>query len=93
LNKLRAAGDPRSQFLLRLISLWKSETHQELPVLHDPLAVAVAARPELIKTAAGRVSVENGVTKFTASEAKTQIATQVDAAAFLDLFDQRVAGR
>ena len=92
-NKLRAGGDPRTQFLMRLVSLWKSETHQEFPILHDPLAVAVAARPDLINTSSGRVSVVEGVTKFTESEAKTQVAKQVDAAAFLDLFDQRVAGR
>ena len=93
-NRLRAAGDPRTMFLLRLISLWKSETKQEFPILHDPLAVAVAARPDLIKTSPGRVEVVEGVTKFTAdAEAKTQVATQVNAGIFLDLFDQRVIGR
>ncbi len=94
LNRLRAAGDPRTMFLLRLISLWKRETQQEFPILHDPLAVAVAAQPDLIKTSAGRVQVVDGVTKFAEDAgSKTQVATQVDAGAFLELFDQRVIGQ
>ena len=94
INRLRAADDPRTQFLLRLISLWKNETHQEFPVLHDPVAVAVAARPELIKTATGRVSVVDGVTKFAEdSSSKTQVATEVQSSVFLDLFDKRVIGQ
>lgn len=93
-NRLRAAGDPRTLFLMRLISLWKSETHQEFPILHDPLAVAVAARPGLVMTATGRVQVLEGVTKFTEDPSgKTEVARQVDAAAFLDLFDKRLRGQ
>ncbi len=92
MNRLRAAGDPRAMFLLRLISLWKSETRQEFPVLGDVLAVAVAARPDLIKTESGRVAVEDGITKFTeAGDAKTRIAKEVRAADFFELFDKRIA--
>lgn len=89
-NRLRAATDPRTQFLLRLISLWKNETRQEFPILHDPLAVAVAARPDLIKMSTGRVQVVDGVTKFTEDASdKTQVATQVDAGTFLNFFLNR----
>ena len=93
-NRLRAADDPRTQFLLRLISLWKSETHQEFPILHDPLAVAVAARPDLIKMVNGRVSVVDGVTKFAEDAgSKTQVANEVQASVFLDLFVRRILGQ
>jgi len=92
LDRLRAAGDPRTHFLLRLIDLWKSETHQEYPILHDPLAVAVAFRPKLIEAAPGHVSVVDGVTRFNEqSGGSTSVARQVDAAAFLDLFAARIS--
>src|SRR5579875_3667926 len=84
--------DVTGQCQLRLISLWKSETRQEFPVLGDVLAVAVAARPDLIKTESGRVAVEDGITKFTeAGDAKTRIAKEVRAADFFELFDKRIA--
>jgi purine nucleosidase len=94
LNRLRAGGDPRTQFLMRLISLWSGETQQEFPILHDALAVAVAARPDLIQTAGGHVSVVEGVTKFSEEgSGTTRVATQVDAGKFLEMFVGRVTGK
>jgi inosine-uridine nucleoside N-ribohydrolase len=93
LDRLRLADDPASLFLRRLMALAKSETHQEYPTLHDPLAVAVVFQPELVETTAGRVTVSaEGVTQF-APEAgsATQVARQVKAAAFLDLLMERLA--
>jgi inosine-uridine nucleoside N-ribohydrolase len=98
LDRLRLADDPASLFLRRLLELAKSETNEELPTLHDPLAVAVAFRPDLVEMAKGSVSVETadpaayGVTKFTAGAGgTTEVGREVKVGAFLDLLMDRVA--
>ncbi|MDQ6664935.1 MAG: nucleoside hydrolase [Acidobacteriota bacterium] len=104
LERLRAAQNPASRFLVRLIELWQTTNPGRFPTLHDPLAVAVAFRPNLVETQQGRVQVEvssgaaNGLTIFTPSdkvEAKTPPATlvsrQVNARAFLDMFIERLS--
>ncbi len=82
--------------------------HEELEqgscALHDPLAVAVVTRPELVTWRAAHVSVETAgrVTRGVAvadllmwadpPTANCRIATAVDAEAFRDLFLERMAG-
>jgi inosine-uridine nucleoside N-ribohydrolase len=74
------------------------------PVLHDPLAIGVVFRPEFCSFAEGRVDVETtgsytrGMTRFSPADAlpkrspaRTKVARTVNAAAFVDLFLQRVA--
>ena len=92
LDRLRLAGDPAGHFLMRLLNLAQAETKEEFPTLHDPLAVAVLFRPELVETVDGRVSVtKEGVTQFTpAAGASTRVARQVNVNAFLDLLTERL---
>ena len=53
LERLRAAGNPATQFLVRLIDLWRNNRRSQYPTLHDPLAVAVAFQPRLVETQLG----------------------------------------
>jgi inosine-uridine nucleoside N-ribohydrolase len=104
LERLRAAGNEASRFLVRLIELWQNRQPEQYPTLHDPLAMAVAFRAGLVETQLGRVEVEtagaigNGLTLFTPSDrlpkdvtASTRIARQVDVRGFLDLLVGRLA--
>jgi purine nucleosidase/pyrimidine-specific ribonucleoside hydrolase len=104
LDRLRIADDPSARFLMRLIDLARSDTHEEYPTLHDPLALAVVFRPGLIGTAAGQVDVSigdpatYGVTRFTAAAdlppgaaPTTLVARTVNVQAFLDLLVERLA--
>ncbi|HTQ54715.1 MAG TPA: nucleoside hydrolase [Bryobacteraceae bacterium] len=103
LARLRAASNPASQFLAKLIELWQDGHPNQFPTLHDPLAVASAARPHLIETQLGSVEVEtgccvtNGMTMFKPADqlakdqkASTEIATDVNVRGFLNLFLDRV---
>lgn len=105
LERLRAAGNDASRFLVRLIELWQSgQPPNQYPTLHDPLAMAVVFRAGLVETQLGRVEVEtagavgNGLTLFTPPErlpkgvtASTLIARQVNVRGFLDLLVERLA--
>ncbi len=104
LERLRAAGNPASRFLVRLIELWQNGHPDQYPILHDPLAVAVTMNPNLVETQLGRVQVEtagdltHGMTIFTPAErlppdlhATTLVARHVDAPRFIDLFLARVS--
>ena len=74
LERLRAAGNPASKFLVQLIELWQDKNPDRYPTLHDPLAVAVAFRPNLVETQLGRVQVEvsstaaDGLTLFKSAD-------------------------
>jgi purine nucleosidase/pyrimidine-specific ribonucleoside hydrolase len=104
IGRLRAAGNPASAFLVRLIELWQRGRAGQYPTLHDPLAVAVAFLPSLVETRLGSVQVEtgspltNGVTMFTPADRlpkgqtpTTQVARQVDVRRFVDLFLDRLS--
>jgi len=104
LQRLRDAGNPASQFLVRLIELWQNGHPEQYPILHDPLAVAVALNPHLVETQLGSVHVEtagdltHGMTIFTPAErlpldahATTSVARQVDARRFIETFLSRVS--
>jgi len=103
LARLRAASNPASQFLAKLIELWQDGHPNQFPTLHDPLAVASVVRPHLIETQLGSVEVEtgccvtNGMTMFKPADqlpagvkATTSIANNVNVRGFLDLFLDRL---
>ena len=103
-ERLRAARNPATAFLVRLIELWQNNKPDQYPTLHDPLAVAVTMRAALVETQSGSVHVEtnspltNGITLFTPADrlpagtvATTQVAREVDVPAFLNLFLKRLA--
>ena len=91
---MRLANDPSGNFLVRLIDLAGQQTHDATPTLYDPLAIAAVFRPDLLEMRAGAVDVPlsgAGQTVFKPEAgSRTQVAVQVNAAAFLDLFVDRV---
>ena len=104
MEHLRAADNPASRFLVRLIELWQNGHPDQYPILHDPLAVAVTMRPNLVETQLGSVHVEtssaltNGMTMFTPADrlppdahSTTLVARQVDARGFVELFLARLS--
>jgi purine nucleosidase len=104
IERLRAARNPASAFLVHLIELWQNGRPDQYPTLHDPLAVAVTFLPALVETRLGGVEVEtsspltNGMTVFTPADrlpkgqvASTQVARQVDVRRFVDLFLDRLS--
>lgn len=96
LDRLKAANNPASRFLMRLIELWQSANPGQFPTLHDPLAVATVIRPTLVETQSGSVHVEtssaltSGMTIFRGGEGSANVATDVNVRGFLDLFLERV---
>jgi purine nucleosidase len=98
LDKLRAAHNPATEFLVKLIELWQDGKSSQTPILHDPLAVASVFRPDLITTETGSVEVETaspltfGITMFKAKAGgSTRVATQVNVRGFADLLIDRLA--
>ena len=97
LDRMRAAANPASKFLVRLIELWQNGKQAQYPILHDPLAVAAAIRPALIETQAGTVHVETaspltyGTTVFMQGAGSSYVAREVKAREFLDLFVERLS--
>jgi len=93
-DRLRLSNDPTGNFLIRLIELAEEQTHDATPTLYDPLAIAAVFRPDLLGLQPGTVDVSlsgTGQTRFTpAPGSKTQAAVNVNAAAFLDLFMERI---
>jgi inosine-uridine nucleoside N-ribohydrolase len=95
LDQLRLATDPMGQFIVRLLDLAEEETHEAHPTLHDPLAIAAIVRPDLVDFQPGTVDVPlsgGGQSVFRpAAGSKTQVGAKVNAAAFLDLFTERLS--
>jgi inosine-uridine nucleoside N-ribohydrolase len=98
--RMKAASNPASQFLVRLIELWQNGKPTQYPTLHDPLAVAAAIRESLIETQLGDVRVETaspltyGTTVFSAAKgnpANTHVASEVKVREFLDMFVERLS--
>ena len=97
LERMRAAKNPASQFLVRLIELWQSDKPGAYPTLHDPLAIGAAVKAELIESRTGTVHVETaspltyGTTVFKAGTGATQAARDVRVREFLELFLSRLS--
>ena len=94
LDRMRAAIDPASLLLTRLLDLAEEQTHDPSPTLYDPLAVAAVFRPDLLEMQFGTVNVPldgPGQTVFKPQEgSNTQVAIRANAQDFLDLFADRV---
>ncbi len=99
MDRLGASRLETVGFLLELTRIWQAGRPEQRPVLHDPLAVAVTFHPDLVRLERGRVEVETrgqpertyGMTLFRPdAEANVQVASEVQARRFLDLFLERV---
>jgi inosine-uridine nucleoside N-ribohydrolase len=99
MQRIEASELPAVKFLWRLIRIWQEGRPEHRPILHDPLAVAVTFRPDLIRTVAGRVEVETrgqpgrtyGMTLLRADpNGPVRVASEVDAPQFVKLFVERL---
>lgn len=102
LEQLKQMEDSKLEnvrFLRALIGSWQNGSHEKQPILHDPLAVLVTIRPELVEFARGSVTVETkgqpdvsyGLTSFKAAkDGMVQVAREVKASEAVDLFVSRV---
>lgn len=86
-------------FLLQLIRLWQGVNPGMNPILHDPLAIAVAVKPDLVFTETGRVRVEThgtpeetyGMTIFQKDPSgNVRVANEVNSAKVVDFFLSRI---
>jgi purine nucleosidase len=98
LDRLRTASNPATQFLVRLIELWQNGKPAQTPILHDPLAMAVAFDPSLVTLESGSVEVEtsspltNGMTIFKpGAQGNVSIAATVSVRRFVDLLVDRLS--
>ena len=104
LDRLRAAPNPASQFLVRLIELCQRGQKSEYPTLHGPLAVAVLFQPALMESQIGSIEVETtdptayGTTRFVPADKLPEskrptiaLGGKVNDHAFLELLIERVA--
>lgn len=94
-RRLRDHGSATTTLLAELTAAWRQDSGR-LPILHDPLAVAVAFDPTLVTTHPREVTI------VTASEARgttlavdrprpnAQVCFDVDAARFIELFMARI---
>jgi len=95
-ERLRGRGLATTSLLADMIAAWRRGSDR-LPVLHDPLAVAVSFNPGLVTTRpmAVRVETRGEFTRgFTVAheggEPNAQVCVDVDAGRFLRLFMDRV---
>jgi inosine-uridine nucleoside N-ribohydrolase len=98
-----ARGTPPTALLARMTEAWAGTGDgqaKRTPVLHDPLAVAVAFRPELVVKQPRRVAVETRgefTRAFTVAsqrgEPNAEVCLDVDSAAFVRLFMERILSR
>lgn len=99
MDRLAASDLHAVKFLRELIRLWQGGRPEQRPVLHDPLAVAVTFRPDLVRLETGRVEVETrgqfdrtyGMTLFRRDpKGLAQVAAEVRARDFIELFLNRL---
>jgi len=102
MKKIENSNRPTVKFLRELIHIWQNGRPDALPILHDPLAVAVTFHPGFIRTVTGHVTVDTkGMTDLTYGRTifqpdpsgTTQVATEVDARAFINFFLERLLRR
>jgi inosine-uridine nucleoside N-ribohydrolase len=104
LEKIRSAGNPAPQLLIRLMERWRTWRVGRNPVLFDAVPIAILIQPDICEYESGRVDVEyagmvtRGFTRFTPAgrlpageQATTKITRNIDLRRFMDLFTERVA--
>jgi purine nucleosidase len=99
LAQMESSSFENVKFLRKLIGLWQNGNAEQRPTLHDPLAVLVTFRGDLIDTVQGKVTVETkgspglsyGLTVFRPdASGSVSVAREVRAMDAVNLFVQRV---
>lgn len=88
--KLRAAGTPLTDALAEVLALWPAQT----PVLHDPLAIAVACDPTICGMANLRIVCDDeGYTRPVEGDPNMHVAVTPNVGRFLHMFMERLLGQ
>lgn len=97
LNKLANRGLASTELLMDMIKAWQKSTGEIYPVLHDPLAVAVAFDQTLVKMEPREVNVETrgeftrGFTLASETMASNvKVCLDVDATKFIAFFMEQI---
>ncbi|RLE81135.1 MAG: hypothetical protein DRJ51_04460 [Thermoprotei archaeon] len=97
LLSLESSTRPYADVLREYLRLWREHTNRQNPILHDPLAVAVVTRPELVKRRRLCVDVElhgrhtRGLTVIKKNAApNVEACYDVAVEDFLRLYESRV---
>lgn len=97
LMRLHASAHPGAQFLHHLYEVWSRETGKALPIMHDPLTVAIICQPDLATTTTIGASIrtrpgpDRGALLTDHSGSPLEICTGVDSRRYLDVLLSRVA--
>lgn len=100
LDRMRAAENPASRFLVSLIELWQKENSDAHPALLDPVAVAVSFRPDLISSESGTIAIDlkDGAARFlpvaglsSGQQPQVALARELNCPALLDLLVKRLS--
>jgi len=100
-SELSGTGTERAALIWRMIQAWQQAGGRVEPTLHDPLAVSVSFMPDLVTLEPKRLKVATvdaagyvtGQCIEVDGEPNVQVATEVDAEKFENLFAERlVAG-
>lgn len=95
LTAIDAAADEPARWLMTLIRAWQDKTGRP-PMLHDPLALAVALDPAWVKTQTLQLDViagggpGNGITYVSRDGGTVDVALEVDGPGFVDWFTQQI---
>lgn len=97
-DELAATGTPLGEFMAHMTYDWFRVLNRETTNMHDPLAVAVTCRPDLVATVPVRAQVSlDNAGSITWSEAgddsPVRICTSVDIEGFQEMFYSRIIGR
>jgi len=93
--ELRRRRTPCTELLVRLLDVWSSITSR-LPILHDPLALALSYRRELVQSTRAQVLVElagkatRGLTLITDAGFEATVCSEVRESELLELFMERI---
>ena len=95
-ERIKACGHPHTTFLARMIDAWMAESNR-LPVLHDPLAVAMCFDSSLCTVQRMRIGIKSSSEPPGAltvdcgfAQSGIKVCTQVDRDRFMTLFLDRI---
>jgi len=96
IEKIKMSVKPEHKLLYRMLEAWMEHTGRVNPILHDPLTVALAAKPKLARYREVEVKVElsgesmRGCILEYSGGLKIKIPVEVDIEGFIELFSETI---
>jgi purine nucleosidase len=94
-EKIESSLKPEHRLLSRMLEAWRRSTGRINPILHDPLTVALAAKPDLARYREVEVKVElegsrRGCTVEYSGGSRIRIPVDLDMDGFIELFSETI---